>query len=725
MRIRWKLFWLLAAISLTPLLLLRINSQRTLNRVADTLSRRVGDHLVAEAKTRMGRFVEDHARLLVSRRQSLSLAVAMQAMAVEQALATTPPPLDPANILLISPKTAGMGPGMGMGRIPATPADPGLVTTPGYFQLTQEGQSLPLPIDAKRLTLALPPGLDSQKTGEQLAALGALLAPYRKIAERAQPLAHFQVTLLTDGMAAIYPARQDAPRQGDPRQAPWYLAALHLPGPVWTAPQAEPGTSRISIAVSTRVHGPDGHLAGVTAIFTPLDDLLASVSMPRHIAATLESLLIVTETDAAGARKVLIEAGEVRRHRAQAWRSFGTPLPMASPDTDVLLAIAADVAHGNSGVRRLSYNGRDALAAYAQTAENEALIQIAPLEEVLAEARAVTTDVGDSFRQLFNFGTTIVAVVMLALVFLSFSASRAITRPLLALTKAARRLADGDFTTSVAVPGKDELSELGRVFNEIAPRLAAHVRLCETMSLASEIQRSLLPAAPPQQAGVQLAAVSRYCDETGGDYYDFLPFTGPKAGLLGVAVGDVSGHGLEAALLMTTARALLRPRAARTGTPAEVIEDVNRELTRDTYGTGRFMTLFYMEIDPVIRMAAFARAGHDPAMLYDPATGTIRELTCRGMALGVCEDARYETGSVTGLVPGHVLLLGSDGLWEAQNAAGAMFGKKRTREVLAQAAPGGAQNVCDALLAALDAFRGETPLDDDVTLLVVTFTPDA
>jgi sigma-B regulation protein RsbU (phosphoserine phosphatase) len=722
-RIRWKLFWLLAAISLVPLLLLRVNSQFSLNRLADRLSTRVGAHLVAEAKMRMGQLVEDHARLLASRRQALATAVSMQAMAATKALAAPPPPLDPAKAIVFD--LGGQGKGMGMGQGPTAQIDPGFAESAGYFRITPDGATVPLPIDKNRLSLRLPPDIERQRANVQLAALATLLGPYRLVADNAGPLAHFQVTLLTDGLAAVYPAMPGSPRFYDPRRAPWFLAAMALPGPVWTSPQAEPGTNRISVAVSCRVTGPGGEIAGATAIYTPLDDLLASVSTPGHIPGELESLLVVTEPDPSGRATLLVEAGEVRRERGHGWHAFVTPSPLVSPDTDVLAALADDVAKGVTGVRRLSYNGRDSLAAYARTAENEALLQIAPVAHVLAEARAVAANVEENIKRFYVISTVIIGLVMLALLFISLSASRAVTRPILALIQAARRLAAGDFTARVEASGQDEIGELGRVFNEMAPTLDAHVKLCETMQLASEIQQSLLPAHPPEIPGLRLAGISRYCDETGGDYFDFLPFTGSKAGLFGVAVGDVSGHGLEAALLMTTARALLRPRAAAPGAPAEVVADVNRELTRDTYGTGRFMTLYYMEIDPAAGTAAYARAGHDPALRFDPATGEVTELTTRGMALGVAEDARYETGTVAGLVPGQVLLIGSDGLWEAENAAGEMFGKARTRDVLAQNAPQGAQAVLDALLAALDAFRGETPLADDVTLVIIAFADDA
>ena len=730
MRIRWKLFWLLAAISLVPLVALRINSQFALTHLAERLSVRVGAHLVAEAKAHLGRLVEDHARILAARRQSLVLAVSMQAAAVEKALAAPPAarPGDLSKAVVVTANAAGPGMGMGMGYRQPTAATAGFTETPGYFRIEADGEQRPLPIDPSRVLLRLPPGFTPAAPPPLAAALAGLAPSLARIATLTGPLVHFQAAALADGMAVVSPAIPGTPRRMDPTQAAWYQAAISAPDPVWTPPQSELGTGRVSVAVASPVRGPDGAVAGATAIFTPLDDLLASVTSPGHIAGDVETLLVLAAPGADGLPRLLVEAGDVARsprHGGHGWQVFVTPAPLASPDSEALAAMAADVAAGTPGVVRLAYNSRDCLAAYAKTGDGEALLQIAPVAEVLAEAAAVAGDVEGSIRRLYTIGTIIVGAVMLALVFLSLSASRAVTRPIAALTAAARRLAAGDFSVRVPARGHDEIAELGRVFNDLAPTLDAHLRLCETIELASEIQRNLLPATPPAVPGLALAALCRYCDETGGDYYDFLPFDGPKAGLVGLAVGDVTGHGLEAALLMTTARALLRPRAAAPGTPGEVLADVNRELARDTMGTGRFMTLYYMELDPARRTAAYARAGHDPALRHNPATGQTTELSCRGMILGATDDARYETGHVAGLLPGEILLIGSDGLWEARNADGEMFGKTRTRTVLAAAAPDGPEAVCRALMDALDAFRGEIPLDDDVTLLAVAITQTA
>jgi sigma-B regulation protein RsbU (phosphoserine phosphatase) len=297
-----------------------------------------------------------------------------------------------------------------------------------------------------------------------------------------------------------------------------------------------------------------------------------------------------------------------------------------------------------------------------------------------------------------------------------------VTRSAADLARAARRLAQGDFSARAHPRGRDELAELGGIFNDMAPQLADRVRMRESLELAMEVQHRLLPKSPPRLPGLDMAAISIYCDETGGDYYDFFEFADRKAGRVGLVVGDVTGHGVGAALLMATARALLRPRTEEGGTPGEIVAGVNRDLTLDTMGTGRFMTLFYLEIDPSARRLAWARAGHDPALLHDPRAGTFRELDGRGIPLGIVEDAAYEDKDMGGVPDGAVLVIGSDGIWETRNPAGEMFGKDRLRQVVREKSAAGAAAVLEAVVQALDDFRGGGPQEDDVTLVVAAFT---
>ena len=150
--------------------------------------------------------------------------------------------------------------------------------------------------------------------------------------------------------------------------------------------------------------------------------------------------------------------------------------------------------------------------------------------------------------------------------------------------------------------------------------------LRKSLALANEIQVNLLPQHVPDNDRLDIAGKSIYCSATGGDYYDFISFTDRGGNRLDFVVGDVTGHGVEAALLMTTARALLRSRVQQPGSLAQVITDVNRHLTADLYESGRFMTLFYMSIDSVSGRLSWFRAGHDPAIIYDPSAERFEEL---------------------------------------------------------------------------------------------------
>ncbi|MBI5579831.1 MAG: PAS domain S-box protein, partial [Deltaproteobacteria bacterium] len=140
----------------------------------------------------------------------------------------------------------------------------------------------------------------------------------------------------------------------------------------------------------------------------------------------------------------------------------------------------------------------------------------------------------------------------------------------------------------------------------------------KALDLAGKVQKSLIPAKAPEIKGLDIAGRSDSCQEVGGDYFDFLYGPEYPAGTLRVVIGDISGHGVDAALLMTTARAFIRMRATQPGEPAQVVTLTNRDLALDMGDSGSFMTLFYIEIDPDGRTARWVRAGHEPALIYCP-----------------------------------------------------------------------------------------------------------
>lgn len=279
------------------------------------------------------------------------------------------------------------------------------------------------------------------------------------------------------------------------------------------------------------------------------------------------------------------------------------------------------------------------------------------------------------------------------------------------------RIRGGDLSARVSVVRNDEMGYVSEVINEMVAGLQERERMRHSLTLAKEIQQNLLPARPPKANGWDLSAACLYSQETGGDFYDYLDL---GDGAVGVAVADVSGHGVPAALFMVSVRALLRRNAASRPDLAEAVAALNRDLCRDAAGTGQFITLFLCRLEPDGKSLSWVRAGHEPALLYDPAGGRFEELVGSGMALGVVPEARFELGRRE-IAPGQVLVIGTDGIPEARNESGEFFGKQRLRAVIRSSAVHGAEATRDAVVLAVERFAPR--LADDVTLVAVRAVP--
>jgi serine phosphatase RsbU (regulator of sigma subunit) len=246
-----------------------------------------------------------------------------------------------------------------------------------------------------------------------------------------------------------------------------------------------------------------------------------------------------------------------------------------------------------------------------------------------------------------------------------------------------------------------------------------HQRVRNSLSLAMEVQQNLLPKTNPQIDGLDIAGNSIYCDETGGDYYDFLEVGTPGEGKIGVVVGDVSDHGIPSALLMATARALIRQRCSAFGRIDRVVSDVNRQLAKDVKDSGRFMTLFYAEIERPHKTIRWVNAGHEPAMIFDPVTDTFSDLNGgNNLAMGVFEDTEFKEAQQE-IAPGQIILIATDGIWEARNPKGEMFSKNRIRKIIRRHASKTANDIQNAILDSLKRFQKNVKLEDDMTLVVI------
>jgi sigma-B regulation protein RsbU (phosphoserine phosphatase) len=285
-------------------------------------------------------------------------------------------------------------------------------------------------------------------------------------------------------------------------------------------------------------------------------------------------------------------------------------------------------------------------------------------------------------------------------------------------TSVLERVSQGDLSRLVPVATNDEFGVIAGHTNTMIEGLRHRLKLITALKLAEEVQQNLLPQEPPSLPGLDIAGTSIYCDETGGDYYDYFELSN---GRLGVVVADASGHGVGAALLMTTARALLRQRAAMAGDLAHIVSDVNQELFRDVQESGRFMTMFLLEIHPAAKTLRWVRGGHDPAILYDTAEDTFSELAGEGMALGVQKNFQFQKFTREGLTPGSVIIVGTDGIRETHNEENEMFGLDRLREIIRKHAAESAEEIQQGVIDALRIFQGDAPQEDDITLIVVKF----
>jgi len=255
-------------------------------------------------------------------------------------------------------------------------------------------------------------------------------------------------------------------------------------------------------------------------------------------------------------------------------------------------------------------------------------------------------------------------------------------------------------------------------YHKIATKKKQLKRVKQSLSQASLIQQNLVPQSDPQVEGFDIAGKSIWCDETSGDYYDFISPAEWGQEKLGIVVADVIGHGISAALLMTTARAFLRERILSKGSAASIVFDVNNRLVRDIEALNLFITMFYSEIDLEEKKFRWVHAGHEPAMLYDPAVDSFQALAGEGMSLGVMEDWVYQESAIA-LRTGQIILIVTDGIKEACNPQNEMFGADRLMTIMRDNAQKPAREILKTVYATLERFRHPVARQDDETLIVI------
>lgn len=238
------------------------------------------------------------------------------------------------------------------------------------------------------------------------------------------------------------------------------------------------------------------------------------------------------------------------------------------------------------------------------------------------------------------------------------------------------------------------------------------LRLEQELVVAHQVQAGLIPTRCPRVDGLEVVGRILASEEVGGDYYDFMPL---GDGQLGVAVGDVAGHGVPAAILMASMQMSLRSEARTQRTPAEVIRNLNAQVT-DWLSPGRFVSLFYCVYDSADALLTFCNAGLDPPLLFR-AGGSVQRLSRGGTVLGIGREHGYLDG-ILKLHPEDVLLIHTDGIVEQQNARGEQFGESRLVDLVQRHVSEPLEEIRERVLGAVVDFGARSARDDMTVVLL-------
>jgi serine phosphatase RsbU (regulator of sigma subunit) len=289
-----------------------------------------------------------------------------------------------------------------------------------------------------------------------------------------------------------------------------------------------------------------------------------------------------------------------------------------------------------------------------------------------------------------------------------------------------QRLRRGDLSTTISVRGKDQLSELADSFNLMARGIeqlmieqAEKQRLEEELRIARQIQKSLLPEdGRLRMSGLRVSALCVPANEVGGDYYDFLPLSPTRMGLL---VADVSGKGTSAALYMAELKGLILSLSRIHQSPKRLLVDANRILSAHL-DSRTFITITYAVVDVEQKVMRHSRAGHNPAIHFEARTGESHVLMPAGLGLGLDRGSRFEEileEVETPIASGDIFVFFTDGLSEAMNDKAELFGENRLRRIVEGALGLESDDLRDRILSELRSFQGRVLPHDDMTLVIL------
>ncbi len=486
--------------------------------------------------------------------------------------------------------------------------------------------------------------------------------------------------------------------------------------PVAPVPSGAPRPAPAPAIAGT--HAPAADHAAAPAPSTPAPASPAK-PMTRQTALTGTSLAVKMESNGQVVRQVNAEINlpnllatvfaSTRRDSGEIPFAVGKDGHLYAPnDADRAKLAGLDVVHDMSGTTR----------------KDEWIIVTMPDQSGAGLRFGIARPVGDLLNELrrttarnAGFGLLFIAVALVGIVPLSGR----LTRNLSTLTDGVGRIARGDYGARVSVKSHDEIGRLAGAFNQMAADVELHQRsaveqerIRRELELGRLIQSEMLPHAPLHLGLTEVKGVSVPAREVGGDFFNYFQLPSGQVALL---VGDVSGKGVGAALLMANIQASLRTRFALGQELSAIAEAIDRDIDANTPGPV-YATLFIAIFDPASRKMRFVNAGHNPQFILR-GDGRLEKLSSTGLPVGMLAGHGYGEREVQ-LAAGDLLFFYTDGCVEMESEAGDMFGSDRLESLVASSAGQSADQVLMRVERAIAEFRGHRDLFDDATMMAVT-----
>jgi sigma-B regulation protein RsbU (phosphoserine phosphatase) len=510
----------------------------------------------------------------------------------------------------------------------------------------------------------------------------------------------------------------------DPRVRPWYISAHGAVEPVWVEPYIDVFTNELCTTCAMPYRDSQGNIAGIVAV----DILLSTVLEDIHDLRLGES----------GFAFILDAYGRYLAHPDRETNSNALEDAVQGDYKELLESMMSHA----SGVREASIDGTDYYVAYAPLMTGWSIGIAIESDEVLSvayrmkdfidgQSLTATEQISEMLSGvIFNF-FVLLFIIILVVAAVSFLVSRSITRPVMKLAAGVKEVATGNFDSKIDINTKDEIGMLAECFNNMTDDLKNYIenltavtaekeRIGAELSVATEIQADMLPKIfPPfsNRDDVHIAPIMQPAKEVGGDFYDFF-FLDDEHTKLALVIADVSGKGVPAALFMVIAKVLIKNN--KDMPVDQLLYTVNNLLGADNNAT-MFVTTYYSVLDLTTGEYTYASAGHEPPILCRAGDKSVEYLTLPvAPPLALFPNKKYSAQTVT-LNKGDMVLLYTDGVTEAFNAASEMYGKERLMQNLSGFYEKTVDDTVSDLYRTIKDFTGNEPQSDDITMLCCRF----